>query len=103
YTLQYRDHYPQDAPPCFRGIWHQVPVMIAHSGSQFGDILTRLRKARHVLKAQRCLLLADKLTDLEAEGYMRQGVSLYPLQQSTLVDEAAGHHCNNPLCPLRTC
>ncbi|MGF1521507.1 MAG: hypothetical protein ACFBSF_04210 [Leptolyngbyaceae cyanobacterium] len=86
YTLQYRDHYPQDAPSCFYGVWQQVPVMMAGSASQFGKVLTSLRTAQHVLKAPRCLLLADNLTDLEAEAYMRQGVSLYSLQQSPLTE-----------------
>ncbi|MBE7384182.1 MAG: hypothetical protein F6J95_022520 [Leptolyngbya sp. SIO1E4] len=103
YTLQYRDYYPQDAPPCFRGIWQQVPIMITHSGRQFGEILTGFRKARHVLKAQRCLLLADDLTDLEAEGYMRQGVSLYLLTQSMLADQILCHQCDRKLCPMRNC
>ncbi|MEO1298368.1 MAG: hypothetical protein AAFW75_21830, partial [Cyanobacteria bacterium J06636_16] len=66
YTLQYRDHYPQDAPTCFCGVWQKVPVMMAHSAHQFGAVLTSLRTAQHALKAQRCLLLADDLTDLEA-------------------------------------
>lgn len=91
YTLQYRDHYPQDAPSCFCGLWQQVPVMMAHSASQFGKVLTNLRTAQHALKAQRCLLLADDLTDLEVEAYIRQGVSLYPLQRSPLTEPVWTH------------
>ncbi|MEM6521422.1 MAG: hypothetical protein AAF722_19070 [Cyanobacteria bacterium P01_C01_bin.70] len=83
YTLQYVDHYPQDAPRCFYGIWQQVPLMFSHSSGRFGEILAGLRKACHQLKAERSLLLANQLTDLEAEGYIRQGVSLYPLEPST--------------------
>lgn len=86
YTLQYRDHYPQDAPPCFRARWQQVPILSARSGDPFGHVLTCLRTARHALKAETCLLLADSLTNLEVEGYMRQGISLYPLQESALTD-----------------
>ena len=96
YTLQYRDHYPQDAPSCFCGIWQKVPVMMAHSASQFGAVLTSLRTAQHALKAQRSLLLADDLTDLEAEAYVRQGVSLYPLQQSPLTEGVWNHPQSYP-------
>ena len=100
YTLQYRDHYPQDAPRCFRGVWQQVPIMIAHSRHQFGDLLTNLRKAQHALKAERCLLLADALTELEAEGYMRQGVSLYPLKQAPIPAPTLCRHCDRHQCPM---
>ena len=99
YTLQYRDHYPQDAPLCFRGIWQQVPIMIRQAG-QFGEILTSLRKARHTLKADRCILLADELTDLEAEGYIRQGVSLYSLQQSAFAVHSLCQRCDHAQCPM---
>jgi hypothetical protein len=100
YTLQYRDHYPQDAPPCFRGIWQSVPLMISHRPDQFGDVLTGLRKARHLLNAQQCVLLTDELTDLEAEGYIRQGVSLYPLEYSPLLHQSLCQHCEHVQCPM---
>ncbi len=80
YTLQYRNLYAQDAPPCFRGIWQQVPLLAPAPKMQFGETLTLLHKARHALKTPSCLLLSDRLSELEAEAYMRQGVSLYPLQ-----------------------
>ncbi|MDB9526347.1 hypothetical protein PN498_10145 [Oscillatoria sp. CS-180] len=102
YTLQYRDHYAQDAPPCFRGIWQQVPVVINQAAGQFGETLTGLKKACHTLNAQRCILLADELlTDLEAEGYIRQGVSLYPLQQSALAEQSLCQRCDRNQCPMR--
>lgn len=100
YTLQYTDHYPQDAPRCFRGIWQQVPLMISQSSGRFGEILAGLRKARHQLKTDRCLLLADALTDLEAEGYIRQGVSLYSLQRSPLPEQSLCQRCDHGQCPM---
>ena len=100
YTLQYHDHYSQDAPPCFRGIWQQVPLMITHRGGQFGETLTGLRKARHALETERCLLLADDLTDLEAEAYMRQGISLYSPQQSSLTEQSLCRRCDRTQCPM---
>jgi hypothetical protein len=100
YTLQYRDHYPQDAPPCFRGIWQTVPLMISHATGQFGEILSGLRKARHALQTDRCILLADELTDLEAEAYIRQGVSLYSLQGSSLTEHSLCQRCDRVQCPM---
>ena len=100
YTLQYTDYYAQDAPRCFRGIWQQVPLMISHHSGQFGEILTGLRKAKHALKTDRCLLLTDELTDLETEGYIRQGVSLYPLHQSAETEQSLCQRCDRIQCPM---
>ncbi|RZM76004.1 hypothetical protein [Leptolyngbya iicbica] len=100
YTLQYTDHYLQDAPRCFRGVWQQVPLMISHRSGQFGEILTGLRKAKHALKTDRCLLLTDELTDLEAEGYIRQGVSLYSLHQSAETETSLCQRCDRVQCPM---
>lgn len=100
YTLQYRDHYAQDAPPCFRGLWQQVPITIGDAHGRFGEVLTGLKRACHVLKADRCILLSDDLTDLEVEGYVRQGVSLYPLQQSALAEQSLCQRCDRPQCPM---
>ena len=100
YTLQYADHYAQDAPRCFRGIWQQVPLMISRQSGQFGETLSGLRQARHLLKTDRCLLLAAELTDLEAEGYIRQGVSLYALQQSPMHGQSLCQRCDRDQCPM---
>jgi hypothetical protein len=100
YTLQYSDHYPQDAPRCFRGIWQKVPIVISDVSGQFGETLSGLRKARHTLATDCCILLADALTDLEAEGYIRQGVSLYPLQQSALTEQSLCQRCDRVQCPM---
>ncbi len=80
YTLQYQDHYAQDEPPCFRGIWRSVPLLIREASDTFGDILTQLRQAQHSLKSDRAILISSELDELAATAYMRQGVSLYPLE-----------------------
>lgn len=100
YTLQYRDFYSQDAPPCFRGIWQRIPVMTVHAGYPFGEALTSLKQARHTLGADQCLILADSLSDLEAEGYMRQGVSLYSLQQPLQPELTLCPRCDRQICPM---
>lgn len=102
YTLQYRDHYSQDAPPCFSGIWESVPMMITAPGQPFGDTLAGLRKARHALSASRCLLLADHLSEIEVEGYIRQGVSLYDLAHSHLLHQPLCQRCGCDHCPMQT-
>lgn len=100
YTLQYRDHYPQDAPRCFRGLWQQVPIIIGSGIEQFGETLADFRKACHTIETDCCILLADELTDLEAEGYMRQGVSLYSLYATDLTRQPICQRCANRKCPM---
>ncbi|MBF2036030.1 MAG: hypothetical protein IGR92_11290 [Leptolyngbyaceae cyanobacterium T60_A2020_046] len=99
YTLQYRDHYAQDAPPCFRGVWRRVPLAIAAAEEGFGTLLTRLRAARQSLNAEQIVLLASTLTDLEQEGLMRQGVSLY-LLRSPALSPVACTRCLHHACPM---
>lgn len=82
YTLQYQNLYAQDAPPCFRAIWQQVPLMVTRPDRQFGETLSAMRKAQHMLKAQNCMLLTGNISQMEIEGYIRQGVSLHPIQGS---------------------
>lgn len=100
YTLQYRDFYAQDAPPCFRAVWRQIPVMMVHSGDSFGEVLTTLKQARHALGTPRALLLAVNLTDLETEAYMRQGVSLYSLNQPSALELSLCQQCVRLRCPM---
>jgi hypothetical protein len=85
YILQYRDHYAKVAPPCFRGTWHQVPVVIASPEQGFGQLLMTLRRAQANLKTNHGILLSAPLNDLEREGFMRQGISVYALGHQTSV------------------
>ncbi|NJN20366.1 MAG: hypothetical protein HC812_03115 [Leptolyngbya sp. RL_3_1] len=84
YILQYRDHYAQVAPSCFRGTWHQVPVVIASPGQGFGPLLMTLRRAQASLNTDHGILLSASLNDLEQEGFMRQGISVYTLGSPSL-------------------
>lgn len=79
YILQYRDHYAQVAPTCFRGDWHQIPVVIASAGQGFGALLMTLRRAQASLNTDHAILLSAPLSDLEQQGFMRQGISVYTL------------------------
>ena len=84
YTLQYRDHYAQDAPPCFRGTWQRLALTIAPYQESFGETLARIREAQQHLQTERALLLCDRLSPLEEEGFIRQGVSLYGMHSPSL-------------------
>lgn len=99
HILQYRDYYPQDAPPCFHGIWRRVPLVIANPDDGFGELLKRLRSARQAIDAQQVILLSGSLSDLEQEGFIRQGISLYPLQEGA----AQREHPACATCRQRTC
>ncbi|WP_008315059.1 hypothetical protein [Leptolyngbya sp. PCC 6406] len=93
YTLQYRDHYFQDAPPYFRGLSQRVPIAIAVPGQSFGDNLKLLREAQHSLQSDHALLLAASLSPLEEEGFIRQGISLYALQSPLAAESVLCDRC----------
>lgn len=77
YTLQYRDHYSQDTPPCFRGQWLRVPLAISVPGQSFGERLVGLRQAQSSCHSTQAILLAPTFSPVEEAGFIRQGISLY--------------------------
>lgn len=100
YTLQYRDFYAQDAPPCFRGVWRQVPLRAAQPEEGFGSTLASLKRARYCLDTDRSLLLTHQATSLEVEGYIRQGISLYPLHDLWCSEQTLCQRCDRHVCPI---
>jgi hypothetical protein len=100
YTLQYRDHYPQDAPLCFRGQWQRIPLAIHQPQQDFGNTLLDLRAAQQALGGETALLLHYGLSALQSEGFMRQGISLYPLQGNDPTPVACDR-CQSLTCPLQ--
>jgi hypothetical protein len=78
-TLQYQDHYTEAPPPCFYSEVHQVPILVKSPAQSFAETLGQLNHARTTLETPLGLVIADHLTDLETEGFIRQHVSLYIL------------------------
>lgn len=95
-TIQYKDYYRQYKPPCFDHLPLHVLVGIRSGQQPFSETLHQLNWQRQMLGLERVILIADRLSDLELEAFMRQGVSLYPSQRLPLTsgcDRCARQDC----------
>lgn len=101
FTLQFKDYYAHDRPTGFRSQPQQVPIVVHHSGLGFCDNLARINLARREINATQALLIADDLTELEVEGYLRQNVSLGQRRGLQNPLSANCRLCHRDKCPLR--
>lgn len=99
-TLQYKDHYAREAPSHFHSYQVKLPVLIRDPEQSFGHTLEHINRARQALSSPQALLLADTLSELEAEGFMRQQVALFSPQALRLPLTANCRSCNQANCPL---
>lgn len=100
YSLQYRDYYPQTCPPCFKSQPRRVPLLIKVAQTSFWEALKILNQAREALETQQAIVICENLSDLELQGYVHQGISVYSSEQ--LAPQAAMRcdRCANSHCPL---
>jgi hypothetical protein len=101
YTLQFKDYYPFEKPEEFRSQIKKVAVFADNPCLSFCDILYLVNLARQELSVDHAILLADELSDLEIEGYIRQHVSLFNQYGIQLPLETNCRACNHTSCPLR--
>jgi len=100
-TLQYRDHYGQDAPSHFHSYPARLPVVVRATATSFGATLARINLARHSLGTDQALLIAETISELEVAAFLGQQVALIsplavsqPLQVNCL-------RCGHRGCPLQ--
>jgi len=101
YTLQYRDHFAQDKPPSFSTQGQKVLVEIKTPAQTFRRTIERINLFRHQMGIQKALIIGDRLTELEARGFISQGISVYTTQQPVAIHaEADCTACANFDCPM---
>ncbi|HEY9878944.1 MAG TPA: hypothetical protein V6D29_10840 [Leptolyngbyaceae cyanobacterium] len=101
-TLQYKDYYAHERPTGFKGQSVQVPVVIRQSTEGFSAALERANIARQAFSTQQVVLIAETVSDLEAEGFIRQNISLFTAQGALQLPVVADcKHCQQETCPLR--
>ncbi|NJL87709.1 MAG: hypothetical protein HC886_19755 [Leptolyngbyaceae cyanobacterium SM1_1_3] len=106
YTLQYRDYYPQSCPPCFKSQRRRVPLLIKVAQTSFWETLKILNHAKAALKASQAIIIGENIPDLELQGYIHQGISVFSSEQlmpnvaaaNAAVSCARCDNCNCPLC-----
>ncbi|HEY9878175.1 MAG TPA: hypothetical protein V6D29_06945 [Leptolyngbyaceae cyanobacterium] len=101
-TLQYKDYYAQERPAGFKGQPVQVPVVVRQSTEGFCAVLERANVARQAFSTQQVVLIAETVSDLEAEGFIRQNISLFTAQGVLQLPVTADcKRCQQETCPLR--
>lgn len=100
-TLQYKDFFAQDQPACFTSTARRILVDTLSDQHEFPAVLTKINLARQQTGIQEALLIGNQISDLEAQGFIRQGVSLYAPREVALPVQANCLNCGTPDCPMR--
>ncbi|WP_035985785.1 hypothetical protein [Leptolyngbya sp. KIOST-1] len=100
-TLQFKDHYAQQRPEGFRSQPQKLPVVVHSPQSGFCDNLAQINLSRQALTTPQTILIADDLSELEVEGYIRQNVSLYRQRSLEHMLNANCRSCSQTKCPLQ--
>lgn len=99
-TLQYRDFFELEKPPCFSSMPQRVLLTIRSDGSGFGDTLRQINYQRRALGLEQAILICQTMTDLEAQAFIHQGVSIYPAAELLLPIQADCQCCGRGECPM---
>ncbi len=100
-TLQFKDHYAQQRPEGFRSQTQKLPVVVHSPQISFCDNLAQINLSRQALGTPQAILIANDLSELEIEGYIRQNVSLYRQRSLEYLLNANCRSCGQVQCPLR--
>lgn len=98
-TLQYKDYFEQEPPPCFHSQPQQAIVTIQTRPMPFGQTLIEINRLRQRLDIQQVIVIDQTLKATEIEGFIRQNISLYPVM--TLANPINCAICSCRDCPLQ--
>lgn len=100
FTIQYKDFFEQDKPCCFASLPQKVLLAIRPDGQGFGETLTRINHQRQALNIRHTVLICNTLSELEAQGFINQGISVYPAVEVILPSQANCAHCGRRECAM---
>jgi hypothetical protein len=100
-TVHYKDYFLQDQPPCFRGRHEQILVEVKSARHGFSKTLEKINRHRDSLGIRTAILISHVVGDLEAQGYISQGISLYAAHDIALPIRANCQHCAQRSCPMQ--
>ncbi|MFE4105630.1 hypothetical protein [Almyronema epifaneia] len=100
YTLQYRDYYPQTCPACFKSQRRRVPLLIRVAQTSFWETLKILNYAREILQTSQAIVVCENVSDLELQGYVHQGISVYGSEQLAPNSAINCIRCTHGDCPM---
>lgn len=101
-TLQYKDLYLHHCPTSFKSYQRRLPVQFRGVGEPFLDSMKRINTARMLLETSQSLLVTTATSDLEVQGFINQGVSVYiPMPHTTARLPANCVRCHQLECPMQ--
>ncbi|MBW4471408.1 MAG: hypothetical protein KME45_13525 [Stenomitos rutilans HA7619-LM2] len=100
FTLQYKDFFEQNNPNCFISTAQRVLVLIKPDTQSFGETLRQINYQREALGVQQAILICSTISDLEAQGFINQGISIYPAVELILPTQSNCVHCGRKECAM---
>jgi hypothetical protein len=100
YTIQYRDYFAQEPPPCFKSESQRVLIKVHDASQSFSQVLASVNTARQHLNVDQAILISSSISELEAQGFISQGVLLYAARDLMLPVRADCLLCVNHDCPM---
>jgi hypothetical protein len=100
FTLQYKDYFSQEKPCCFQSQTQQVLVEIKTGLQSFSETLEKINYCRNQLHITKAILICETASDLEARGFISQGISLYAATDLFLPAPANCTNCVTRECPM---
>ncbi|MBE9177168.1 hypothetical protein IQ268_01085 [Oculatella sp. LEGE 06141] len=100
FTIQYKDYFSQQKPSCFKSHDHKVIIEIKPELNSFRKTLAKINQSRETFGIDKALLICDSISDLEAQGFVSQGISIYAANEVILPAEANCGICSTPGCPM---
>lgn len=100
FTLQYKDFFEQDNPNCFISTAQRVLVLIKPDTQSFGETLRQINYQREALGIHQAVLICSTISDLEAQGFINQGISVYPAVELILPTQSNCVHCGRRECAM---
>ena len=99
-TLQYKDFFEHDKPRSFTSEVQKVLIATRPADQGFAETLKHINHQREVLGIQRAMLICNLISELEAQAFMRQGISIYPARDFLTPTQASCIYCDRRECPL---
>ncbi|MCU0526817.1 MAG: hypothetical protein MUF72_18570 [Elainella sp. Prado103] len=100
-TLQYKDFFAQEQPPCFKSRHRRVLIDILPELQSFQSILTKINLERQQTGIPTALVISHQIPDLVAQGLMSQGISLFASHEIAVPTQANCFTCATANCPMQ--
>lgn len=99
-SIQYRDFFEQDNPGCFTRLPQKALVFLRSPNCGFGETLRQINDQRQALGISRVILVCNTIAELEAQAFIRQGISIYSAADLILPTQSNCIHCGRHECPM---